>query len=77
MVHKDLEFLLVAENCDLRILTDYLTMRNNGNIRLTQKFPHSLVNSDAYRMYITIEKYTRFQLKSILVLIVCEDKKII
>lgn len=51
MVHKDLEFLLVAENCDLRILTDYLTMRNNGNIRLTQKSPHSLVNSDAYRNF--------------------------
>lgn len=27
------------------------------------------------RMYITIEKYTIFQLKSIPVLIVCEDKK--
>lgn len=26
-------------------------------------------------MYITIEKYTIFQLKSIPVLIVCEDKK--
>ena len=26
-------------------------------------------------LYITIEKYTRFQLKSIPVLIVCEDKK--
>ena len=27
------------------------------------------------KMYITIEKYTIFQLKSIPVLIVCEDKK--
>ena len=32
------------------------------------------VNQQA-RMYITIEKYTIFQLKSIPVLIVCEDKK--
>lgn len=28
-----------------------------------------------HHMYITIEKYTIFQLKSIPVLIVCEDKK--
>lgn len=28
-----------------------------------------------YKVYITIEKYTIFQLKSIPVLIVCEDKK--
>jgi len=28
-----------------------------------------------HTMYITIEKYTIFQLKSIPVLIVCEDKK--
>ena len=35
-----------------------------------QKYIKILAN-----MYITIEKYTIFQLKSIPVLIVCEDKK--
>ena len=32
-------------------------------------------NGDKVEVYITIEKYTIFQLKSIPVLIVCEDKK--
>ena len=32
-------------------------------------------NEEMNFLYITIEKYTRFQLKSIPVLIVCEDKK--
>ena len=36
---------------------------------------HSSVNLSILKLYITIEKYTIFQLKSIPVLIVCEDKK--
>ena len=42
-------------------------------------FPVVLINKFiyifCYFLYITIEKYTIFQLKSIPVLIVCEDKK--
>ena len=33
------------------------------------------INCSSSMLYITIEKYTIFQLKSIPVLIVCEDKK--
>jgi hypothetical protein len=37
--------------------------------------PKTFNASTLYPLYITIEKYTIFQLKSIPVLIVCEDKK--
>ncbi len=51
MKHKDLEFLKVAENNDLLVLTDYITKQKNGKIRLSQHLPRSLVNSDDYREY--------------------------
>ena len=42
---------------------------------MSQRYTNHISISRNSFLYITIEKYTIFQLKSIPVLIVCEDKK--
>lgn len=51
MRHKDLEFLPVAENDDLLILTDYITRHKNGTVRFTQRLPQSFVHSVEYQIF--------------------------
>ena len=49
--------------------------RTSFRFAFIQQLPNTKRSIKAYWLYITIEKYTIFQLKSIPVLIVCEDKK--
>ena len=59
---------------DVSFNEDYGRKKNNAavNFSLVSKTALSMLK---HYVYITIEKYTIFQLKSIPVLIVCEDKK--
>ena len=45
--NKDLEFLRLAENDDLKVLVDYLTKTKEGDIRLTE----GLTMTNKYRKY--------------------------
>ena len=53
----------------------YSTESNNSYLYDAKHFFSMLMHPELEKVYITIEKYTIFQLKSIPVLIVCEDKK--
>ena len=72
-IHRHLLHLQFEDDISFQKIYNLIQSEVKDKSRFLLQYIHLLLNETF--LYITIEKYTIFQLKSIPVLIVCEDKK--